>query len=203
VQKWLDRIKTLQIQPTPVVQGGAPALNDGQSSRDQLVSLISRIPDNIVDRMLLAMQQTLEPMADSINQAGPVNSHGDGYGQDQHNPVPGAVPFSLPEGAVWADPGRPESGYYTLDFKHTEKRKLPNGQIIDEPTRQWHPTPQFHSIVERAPEKSDIEIEMAEERRKFEAQNAERAEDEDDEDEKPGRQLVGAGSGRRTSRARR
>lgn len=191
VAKWLDRVKVLPTPPTAVVQGGQPSSFTGESSRDQLARLLSRIPDSVVDRLLGAITQTLEPIADSLTQPDPINSHAGSFGDASTLP-PGAIPFTLPEGASWADPARPESGYFTLDYEHTEKAQFPDGQVRDAPSRRWHPTPQFQAFVQNATDKTDIELEMDAERDKFHAEQAD-----------PESDLVGAGSGRASSRRAR
>lgn len=191
VAKWLDRVKVLPTPPTAVVQGGQPSSFTGESSRDQLARLLSRIPDSVVDRLLGAITQTLEPIADSLTQPDPINSHAGSFGDASTLP-PGAIPFTLPEGASWADPARPESGYFTLDYEHTEKAQFPDGQVRDAPSRRWHPTPQFKAFVQNAMDKTDIELEMDAERDKFHAEQAD-----------PESDLVGAGSGRASSRRAR
>lgn len=191
VAKWLDRVKALPTPPAAVVQGGQPASFTGESSRDQLSRLLSRVPDSVVDRLLGAITQTLEPIADSLTQPDAVNSHVGGFGDASTLP-PGAIPFSLPEGASWADPARPESGYFTLDYELAEKATLPDGRVVDVPSRRWHPTPQFHEFVRSTADKTDIELAMDAEREKFHAEQADSDAD-----------LVGAGSGRASSRRAR
>lgn len=190
VSKWLDRVKALPTPPAAVVQGGQPASLSGESARDQLSRMLSRLPDHAIDRVLNAFNQALEPIADSLTQPDPVNSHSGGFGEATTLP-PGAVPFTLPEGASWADPARPESGYFTPDYEHTEKAKLPSGQIVDVPSRRWHPTPQFETFALNAPDKTDIELAMDEEREKF---HAEQSASEDE--------LVGVGRGRASGKGR-
>lgn len=191
VGKWLDRVKALPTPPAPVVQGGTPSSLTGESSRDQLSRLLSRIPDNVVDRLLGAITQTLEPIADSLTQPEPANSHSGGFGDGSTIP-PAAVPFTLPEGAMWVDPSRPESGYFTLDYEHTEPAKMPDGKLVEVPSRRWHPTPQFETFTQQVPDKTAIELEMDQEREKFHAEQSDRDEE-----------LVGAGSGRASSRRQR
>lgn len=180
VQKWLDRTKNQPV-PQPIIAGGPTPMLAGDSVRDRLGRAISMMSEEVVNRLLTAIESTVGPVADSITQEAPINHHSDGFGQDQHTPVPGAVPFTLPEGAWWAEQGRPEVGYYTVDPEVKDER----GQ----PTKRWHATPQFHAYVEQAPEKTSVvELEM-------EAEQAKYHQEEQD------RQLAGAGSNR--SRRRR
>ena len=184
VSKWLDRIKALPSPPEAVIQGDKPASLSVESSRAQLDRLMGKLPDSVIDRLLSSITQTIEPMADSLTQAYPANSHSGGFG-DASTVPPGAVPFMLPEGATWADPSRPESGYFTVDREHTEKVRMPDGSIADVPAKQWHPTPQFETFTRQAPDGTDvssIESQMDREREQFHADH--------DED------AVGVGSGR-------
>lgn len=175
VAKWLEKVKGMSTQPQAVKEGPTPQLQ-GESVRDQLDQALRRMPDSALNRILHAITSTLGPEADSLAQGGPVNSHGDGFGQDQTFPAPAATGgFTLPEGAWWAEEGRPEAGYYTFNPGVTDAK--------GRPTKQWHQTPQSLDVIEAAPDKTDVELEMEREREKFHEE-----------------QLVGAG--RRTSRRR-
>ncbi len=171
IEAWIDRTKGQTLQ---AVQQGATPLLAGETVRDRLSTALSRMPDEAVARILGSIEQVMGPIADSLNAAAPTNHYSDGFGQDQPYAPPASIPFTLPEGARWAQEGHPERGYLTP------------GTITDEKgnrAMQWHPTPQFADFVESAPEKTDIEIEMAAEREKHQD-----------------RELVGAGSGRRARR---
>ena len=174
VEDWLERTKGQAMQP---VQQGATPLLAGETVRDRLSQAISKMPEEVVARLLMSIEQVVGPVADSITAQAPVNHHGDGYGQDQGMVPPAMVPFTLPQGARWAQDGRPEAGYLAPDSNITDEK--------GRPSMQWHPTPQFSSFVDAAPEKTDIELEMEAEREKHQD-----------------RELVGAGSGRTKSRRR-
>jgi len=139
-------IKLIQDRPTPTaVQQGMTPVIEGQTSRDQLSHAISKMSDENVNRILNAIVQTMGPIADSINQGEQVNSHSDGYGQDQGMYPPGAVQmpaaFHLPPGARWADPRNPASGYLTFDSGITDE--------LGKPASSWHPTPEFHALLQQ------------------------------------------------------
>ena len=166
VAAWLDRTKNLP-KPTAVQQGMTPLLA-GDSVKDRLSQAITNMPNEIAARLLLSIEQVLGPVADSLKQGAPVNHHSDGYGQDQMMAAPGSVeasPFQLPEGARWAQPGNPASGYLTPDFEVKDER----GQ----PSMRWHPTPDFHAFTDHAADTAagpkgasltDVEQEMEKER---------------------------------------
>lgn len=159
VAAWLERTKGQALQ---AVQQGQTPLLAGETARDRLGRAIAMMSDEVVNRLLTAVEQTIGPVADSILQSTPVNHHSEGYGQDQAMAAPGDVtarPFTLPPGARYCDPGKPEAGYLVPDPEIRDER----GQ----PTLRWHPTPAFESFVEQAADvKSDIEQEMAAEREK-------------------------------------
>lgn len=172
IEAWIERTKGQTLQ---AVQQGATPLLAGETVRDRLSTALSRMPDEAVARILGSIEQVMGPIADSLNAAAQTNHYSDGFGQDQNYVPPASIPFALPEGARWSQEGRPERGYLTPD--PTVKDEKGN------PTMRWHPTPQFFQQVEGAPDKTDIEIEMAAEREKHQE-----------------RELVGAGSGRRSRR---
>lgn len=180
VSKWLERIKH-QPTPQPVTAGGPTPVLAGDTARDQLSRAISKMPEEVVNRLLTAITQTMGPVADSITQESPINHHSDGFGQDQNNPplpegasvIPRATDV-LPEGAWWADPGNKAAGYFTHDYEHMEKAKLPSGEIVDVPTRKWHPTGSFQRMQYEAPEKTAAELEMDVERAKRQEEEQER-----------------------------
>lgn len=174
VEAWLERTKGQALQP---VQQGATPLLAGTTVKDKLSLAISRMPEDVAARLLGSIEQVLGSVVDSISQADTVNHHGDGYGQDQAVIPPGAVPFNLPEGAIWAQPGNPTAGYLVPDLEIKDER--------GKPSMRWHPTPQFEQFIQAAPEKTPVEIEMDEEREKHQE-----------------RELVGAG-GRATKSRRR
>jgi len=171
VEAWLERTKH-RPAPEPIQQGQTPLLA-GETVKDRLSQAINNMPNEIAARLLLAVEQTLGPVADSLKQSAPINHHSDGYGQDMGMPAPASVDaggFSLPAGARWANPNNPASGYL-----------MPDMEVRDEkgnPTTRWHPTPDFHAVTEQpepvpiadtAPLKvhvpDDIEKEIAQERR--------------------------------------
>lgn len=166
VAAWLERTKSLP-KPAAVQQGQTPLLAGG-SVKDRLSQAIANMPNEIAARLLLSIEQVLGPVADSLKQGAQVNHHSDGYGQDQMMAAPGSVEsaaFQLPEGARWAQPGNPASGYLTPDFEVKDER----GQ----PSMRWHPTPDFHAFADAAHDSvagpkdadlTDVEQEMAKER---------------------------------------
>lgn len=189
VAAWLDRIKHLPTAP-PVVQGETPILF-GESARDRLGRAISCMSEEVVNRLLMAVEQTIGPVADSLTQGQQVNHYSDGFGQDQGNHPPGPVAFQLPEGAWWAEEGRPVAGYFTpyTVIKDElgniiEQRMITDGKGKTKP--QWHPTPEFESYVAQSSDKTDVELEMDAERAKHTEES----------------QLAASGS-RRSSRSRR
>lgn len=171
IEAWIERTKGQTLQ---AVQQGAMPLLAGETPRDRLSTALSRMPDEAIARILGSIEQVMGPIADSLNAAAPTNHYSDGFGQDQSYAPPASIPFTLPEGARWAQEGHPERGYLTPGTIKDEKGNI---------AMQWHPTPQFATFVEMDPEKTDIEIEMAAEREKHQEQ-----------------ELVGAGSGRRSRR---
>ena len=169
VAGWLKRTQHLPT-PSPVVAGGPIPLIAGHTVKDQLTHAIQNMPDDVAARILSAITQTVAPVADSINQEAPVNHHSDGFGQDQASHVPGGIPAAtddLPSGAWWVDASNKAAGYYTPNYTITEKAKLPSGEIVDVPTKTWHPTATFQRMQDKAPDKSDAELEMEAEREKF------------------------------------
>lgn len=172
IEAWIERSKG---QPLQAVQQGATPLLEGETVRDRLSTALSRMPEEAVARILGSIEQVMGPIADSLSASAQTNHYSDGFGQDQAYLPPSAIPFMLPEGAKWAQEGRPESGYLTPDPTVRDEK----GNV----TMRWHPTPQFAEMVEAAPEKTAIEIEMDAEREKHQE-----------------RELVGAGAGRRTRR---
>lgn len=175
VEAWIARTKGQALQP---IQQGATPLLAGETVRDRLSQALGRMPDEAVARILSSIEQVMAPIADSLSMPVATNHYSDGYGQDQGIVPPAAIPFTLPEGARWAREGRPEQGYLTPD---------PSG-LTDEkgqPAMRWHQTPQFLQAVDAAPDKTDIEIEMAAEREKHQD-----------------RELVGAVSARTKARRR-
>lgn len=192
INKWVEKIKH-HPAPAAAQQGQTPLLA-GQSARDQLSRAISIMPDEVVNRLLLAVTNTLGPVADSITQAAPINHHSDGYGQDQGMHQPATQPFMLPEDSRWVDPSNPASGYLSPMYRE-------DGSVVmdkqGKPITQWHPTPEFHQVTDRpdpipiadttplnAHKPSDVEEEMEQARRSSGG----------------ARELVGAG--RRTGRRR-
>ena len=167
VAAWLDRTKNMP-KPTAVQQGQTPLLA-GDSVKDRLSQAITNMPNEVAARMLLAIEQVMGPVADSLKQGAQINHHSDGYGQDQDMAAPGSVQpaaFQLPDGAKWAQPGNPASGYLTPDYEVKDER----GQ----PSMRWHPTPAFHAFSDRANDTaagpkgadlSDVEMEMERERK--------------------------------------
>ena len=144
IHKWVEKIKH---QPTPAaVQQGQTPLLAGISARDQLSRAISVMPEEVVNRLLLAVTNTLGPLADSINQESPINHHSDGYGQDQGMHQPATQPFTLPEDSRWVDPSNPASGYLSPMYRE-------GGAVVTDkqgkPITQWHPTPEFHQVTDR------------------------------------------------------
>lgn len=141
VEAWLERTKH-RPAPEPIQQGQTPLLA-GETVKDRLSQAINNMPNEVAARMLLAIEQTLGPVADSLKQSAPINHHSDGYGQDLSMPAPASVGggFVLPEGARWANPNNQASGYL-----------MPIPGVKDEknvPVMAWHPTPDFHAITEQ------------------------------------------------------
>ncbi len=172
IEAWIERSKGQSLQ---AVQQGAMPLLAGDTVRDRLSTALSRMPEEAVARILGSIEQIMGPIADSLSTSAETNHYSDGFGQDQEYRPPATIPFTLPEGAKWAQEGRPEGGYLTPDTTVRDEK--------GKPTMRWHPTPQFAQFVDTAPEKTDIEIEMAAEREKHQDQ-----------------ELVGSGSGRRSRR---
>lgn len=169
VQYWLERTKS-QPTPSPVIAGGPTPMVAGETVADRLSRALSLMPREVQENVLRAIEQTLGPVADSITQEAPVNHHSDGFGQDQASHVPGGIPIAtdeLPSGAWWVDSNNKAAGYYTPNYTITEKAKLPSGEIVDVPTKTWHPTATFQRMQDKAPDKSDAELEMEAEREKF------------------------------------
>lgn len=170
VTAWLERTKN---RPTPeAVQQGMTPLLTGETPKDRLGRAISQMSNEVVNRLLLAIEQTMGPIADSINQGESINHHSAGYGQDQgmHEPATTEqAPFVLPPGAKWADPTRPSSGYLQMIPGADGSPRLDDHGV---PMTSWHPTPEFHDLMshpepvpvaETVPA-SGVEREMEEER---------------------------------------
>lgn len=156
IAAWVEKIKN---RPTPeAVQQGQTPLLEGVSARDRLSTAISRMSDEVANRLLLAIESTLGPVADSLSQEAQANHHGGHYG-DPGAHAPATTGFTLPEGSKWADPQNPASGYLSPDYQIKDER----GQ----PTMRWHPTPEFNAVVEASSDgRSPVEVEMDEERQK-------------------------------------
>lgn len=196
IAKWIDRTKSMPVQPV-IGEGPKPVLS-GHSTRDQLSRAIANMPEEAVNRILMAITQTMGPIADSITQEPQVNSYGDGFGQDLDIPVPGQ-PFTLPPDAEWVNPSNPASGYYTPYVE--VKNHL--GEVIDRtvvrdakgnPSRHWNPTPAFHQALNRPEPVSYIDAHPTQE---YQGKDAEQ---ELEEERERAKELVGAGSGKRRRR---
>ena len=180
VAAWLEKVKVSNVKPVPM-QAGVSENVTAESARVRLQHRLDNMSPEMTARLLLAIENTLGPAQDSMNAGPQINSHADGYGDPEQTFAPGNQPFSLPAGAVWADERTPAAGYYTHD------EEIKDGQ--GNPTKRWHPTPQFHEMASRPETGSTLdpvdplELELAAERQK----NAE---------------LVGSGSSR-SKRARK
>ena len=170
VEAWLERTKN-RPAPEAVQQGMTPLLT-GETPKDRLGRAISQMSEEVVSRLLNAIEQTMGPIADSITQGESINHHSAGYGQDQGMHAPATTEsqaFVLPPDCKWCDPTRPSSGYL---------QPIPGGDgspRLDDhgvPMMSWHPTPEFHdlmsqpepvSVAEMVPT-SGVEREMEEER---------------------------------------
>jgi hypothetical protein len=176
LEAWVTKMQS-QTPPTPVLQGQTPVLA-GVSARDQLSQAIANMPEEVVNRLLTAVVQTVGPVADSIKQGLEINSHGDGYGHTAVSPP--APAFQLPPGARWNDPNNRAAGYLT-----------PMGMVDEKgiPMEQWHPSPEFAALQDK-PEPTPI-METAPLHVHVPEPPARGAEE-----------LVGAGSSRRSTRRR-
>lgn len=176
VEHWLESRKN-QPPAQPVQQGQTPAIA-GETVKDQLGRAIALMPDDVAARLLLAITQTLGPVGDSIAQEEQINTHADGFGQDQDFAPPASQAFVLPEGARWADPDNQAAGYLTN-----------TGQLDDkqQPIVHWHPTPAFHRVQER-PDPVPVGDVATTGKVEEEMERARKT---------AGRELVGAGSRRR------
>ncbi|MDH5666555.1 MAG: hypothetical protein OEY86_00910 [Nitrospira sp.] len=199
ITRWVEKTKHVSVKA--VVEGPAPVLA-GHSTRDQLSHAIANMPEEAVNRILLAITQTMGPIADSVTQHGQTNHHGDGFGQDQTFATPGGMPqhqpFVLPPEAQWVDPNNHASGYYT---PYVIVRNAA-GEIIEHqvardakgnPTKHWNPGPAFEKLLSMPEPASEID---AHEPAIYQGKDA-----EEELKEERSRELVGAG-GRRTSRRR-
>lgn len=140
VAKWLARVAEQKLTPV-AMQGGEQANIHTKDARGRLAQRIAHMSDEVVHRMLLSIEQTLGPIDESMNQSGPANSHSEGYGDEgQFAPADTAVPFQLPAGGRWAQEHNPSAGYLT-----------PLGSVDEKghPVMQWHPTPEFHAVLDR------------------------------------------------------
>lgn len=141
VEAWIAKVKARASLPVPM-QAGPHANVESDSPHARLHKRIENMSPEVVARLMLAIESTLGPVDDSMNQAGPANHYSEGYG-DADNPAPGnteAVGFRLPDGAKWAQEGNPGAGYLTSLGAADEK---------GHPIMQWHPTPDFLDMTER------------------------------------------------------
>lgn len=141
VAAWIERMKNRQA-PDAVQQGHTPLLA-GHTVKDRLSQAISVMSPEMMARMLDSIEKVMGPVADSLTQAPEVNSHSDGYGQDQGMAAPGetvASPFILPAGAKWVNPSNQGAGYLS-----------PTGIADDKglPIMGWHPSPDFDVADQR------------------------------------------------------
>lgn len=133
VQQWLERVKH-QPTPAPMVEGAAKATPD---TALKIVRAINAMAPEMQAKVLLAIESVVGPVADSLTQGELVNSHGDGFGQDQPIAAPARVPFRLPEGSRYVDPANPSNGYLTPTGRSDEK---------GHPEMMWRPTPDYLHI---------------------------------------------------------
>jgi len=186
VGAWLERIKHAP-SPMAVQQGRTPMIAGG-NVKDKLGRAISLMPDEVAARLLNAFEQVLGPVADSLTQEIEVNSHADGFGQDQGFPSPGSVEergFKLPAGSKWVNPSNQASGYLS-----------PIPGLFDDhniPMMAWHPTPEFHRMTTQP---DPIPIAETTPMPSFDDSQAEALEEELSRE----RELVGADRGKRNKR---
>ena len=148
VSAWLEKVKALNLKPAPMQAGNMPA----ESSAQRLKRRLDSMSPEMQERILLAIENSVGPADDSI-------TAGEGV---EEEPLPiGSGPFTLPEGAEWADDRNPANGYFTINQDIKDAR--------GNATRQWHPTPEFHQLTDGPdsastvdaydPAEADIELE--------------------------------------------
>jgi hypothetical protein len=140
LEAWLLKVKT-RAQAPVAMHAGLQGNVESESAHARAHRRIDTLSPEVVARLLLAVENTLGPIDDSIQQPAQVNSHSDGYG-DGETYAPADVPgFKLPLGAKWVDDRTPSAGYLTPLGSNDEK---------GHPIMQWHPTPEFLAMTERA-----------------------------------------------------
>jgi hypothetical protein len=192
VAEWLERRKNMP-QAAPVIQGSVPQSGDVGS---KLLQAIGLMDPEMKAKLLHSIESVLGPVADSLTQAAPVNSHGDGFGQDQFVPELAAQiqAFVLPQGARYVDPNNQDAGYLS-----------PSGRTDDKgvPEMTWKPTPKYIRIQEGREEAiTGFDAEALASLPDTAADQAEAAREINEELERASRELVGAGSGK-SRRSRR
>jgi len=149
VAVWLEKVKESQVKPV-AMQAGVQGNVSAESTHDRLIRRLENMSPEMEARILLAIENTVGPVEDSLHAGEHVNSHADGYGQGEPVHAPGQQQFVLPAGAVWADERTPAAGYYT----HDEEIKDSKGQ----PTKRWHATPQFNETLEQPERESSLDV---------------------------------------------